>query len=31
MLSKQLQAALDAAEAAAEVIRALYGRGVGCD
>jgi histidinol-phosphatase len=29
MLSKQLQAALDAAEAAAEVIRALYGRGVG--
>jgi histidinol-phosphatase len=29
MLSKQLQAALDAAEAAAEIIRALYGRGIG--
>lgn len=29
MVSKELQAALDAAEAAAEVIRALYGRGVG--
>src|ERR1700730_12193479 len=29
MLSKQLQAALEAAEAAAEIIRALYGRGIG--
>jgi histidinol-phosphatase len=29
MVSKELQAALDAAAAAAEIIRALYGRGVG--
>jgi histidinol-phosphatase len=29
MVSKELQAALDAAEAAAEIIRAHYGRGIG--
>jgi histidinol-phosphatase len=29
MVSKELQAALDAAEAAAEIIRAYYGRGIG--